>query len=199
MMVIDTKTKSEIRKKARLFDVVKEKVKASIHDNVRMAIDKLKTVERELLNEVEAEFAENPFADFLNGVETGTNYTDEEIKIISSSEIPQCFGPDEKAFCSLLQEIDSFKTWRKRKRINLDTVPKNLKCANTTSSTITVSWDKVDFDCYYEIELKLLSTVQDVYHSSEPEFTFRDLEPATKYTIRVRTVASQLSSQKNLE
>lgn len=195
-MAVDERTKCEIRKKARLFDSVKERARLKIQDSVKVAIEKLKAAERELLDEVEIEFGENPFAALLNSIESGNKYTDEEINSILSNKVPQSFGPDEKAFCSLIQEIESFKTLRKNVSLlsPFDFVPKNVDVQNLTYDRISLAWDKVESgSCYYEVELKSLPTVQNIYHSSEPAFTLRDLDPATRYDIRVRAVPLQAS------
>ena len=186
-MPIDAETRGAIAKKARLFDTAKNKIEERIKEDVQTAIRKVQSAERELLEEVEIEFGENPFSYFLSV----DDHTEEEIESILSKEIPSNFGPSEESFFSLLKEIESFKSWeRKTKRMLLDLIPQNLKCTDVTWNTITVSWDAFDLssDPFYEIELRSSST-KNVYHSTKTQYTFTGLKPETDYHIRVRTIS----------
>ena len=188
-MPIDAETRGAVAKKGRLFDAAKNKIEERIRSNVRMAIGKLQSAERELLDEVEIEFGENPFSYFLSV----DDHTEEEVQSILSKEIPRNFGPSEESFCSLLKEIESFKSWeRKTKRMLLDLIPQNLKCADITWDSIIISWGcvKFDSDSLFEIELRSSAT-KTVYHSTKMEYTFTGLKSGTKYHIRVRTITSQ--------
>ena len=192
-MPINAKTRGEIEKKARLFEARKARITERIQENIRVAVDKLRSAEKELLDEVEIEFGQNPFAEFLGN---NNDPTDEELKEILGMEVPRSFGPDEESFYTLCKEIDSFKSWQeKRKRMCIDPlqmIPKNLKCGNITSNSATLTWDNVECDCIYEIGLKSPTLPEEViYNSFEPQFALQDLEPETKYVIRVRTVTSQ--------
>ena len=195
MVAIDAKTRAVLMKKERLFDATKSRTKERIMENVRMAIEKLQAAERELLDDVDIEFGENPFADFLSNE---GDHTEEEVRSILSKEIPSNFGPSEESFCSLLKEIESFRSWQKKKKNEekispFKLIPQNLRCTSLTSSSATLMWDKVDCDCIYEIGLKAVSLGSDemVYNSFEPTLTLHDLEQETKYFIHVRTVTSQ--------
>ena len=194
-MAVDIVTLSEIKKKARLYNTTRDQIKARIEENVKVAIEKLKEAEKELLDEVEIEFGENVFATLLESIEYGKEFTDEEIKAVLCSEVPDEFGPSEESFCSLCKEIGSFKEWRVMKEeeegINYyELIPKNLKLESGT-----LSWDKVDCDCFYEIEMKTMkwgssstTTTKRSYRSTEPKYTFykNRYEDETCY-VRVRT------------
>ena len=53
---MDAKTRQEIEKKAEQYEAAKNKIKERIEENVRIAIEKLKDAERELLDEVDSVF-----------------------------------------------------------------------------------------------------------------------------------------------
>ena len=194
MVVLDKETLKAIEKKAKLYDAAKDRIISRIRGNIAIAIEKLKATEKELLSEMEIEFDENPFSEFLGY----DNHTDEEVKAILEKEVPYDFGPGEEAFCSLCKEIESFKTWRKEKEEEeeekktspFDLIPKNLKCTNVTSDTISLLWDDVNCDCFYEVEVKSLPTVQNIYHSFESKLTLCEVKPETEYYVRVRSVIS---------
>ena len=196
-MAVDIVTLSEIKKKARLYNTTRDQIKARIEENVKVAIEKLKEAEKELLDEVEIEFGENVFATLLESIEYGKEFTDEEIKAVLCSEVPDEFGPSEESFCSLCKEIESFKEWRVKKEEEeeekgidyYELVPKNFKVEANN-----LSWDKVDCDCFYEIELKgmrwtngVMSSVTYFYRSTEPKYTFI-LARGEYFYSRVRTV-----------
>ena len=185
-MPIDAETRRAIEKKARLFDAAKSRVEERIKSNVKVAIEKLQSAERELLDEVEIEFGENPFSSFLSNEE---DHTEEEIRSILSKEIPSNFGPSEESFRSLLKEIESFKSWETKKVNPFDLIPQNLKCTNVTWNTITVTWNTPNSDSipFYEIELRT-SGSKSVYHTTQTQHTFTGLKPETDYHIRVCTV-----------
>ena len=105
MDAISTKTIQEIEEKAKQYDAAKERIKEKIEENVRIAIEKLKDAEKELLDEVDAEFCETPFLEFLGG----GNYTEDDAKEIMNKELLRDFGPDEESFKSLSKEIESLK------------------------------------------------------------------------------------------
>ena len=189
-MPIDAETRGAVVKKARLFDAAKNKIEERIRSNVRMAIGKLQSAERELLDEVEIEFGENPFSYFLSV----DDHTEGEIESILSKEIPRNFGPSEESFFSLCREIESFKSWEKKMTLT-DLIPQNLRYTDVTWDTITVLWDAFDLDSisFYEIELRSSST-KNVYHSAKTQYTFSGLDSGTKYHICVRAISSQNSN-----
>ena len=113
-MAVDAETKREIEKQAKLYDAAKEEVITRIQDNTETAIKKLKSAEKTLLVEVEAEFGENPFKEFLTKIDSGSTLADAEVKNILDRRIPKSIGPSEEAFRSLLCEIESFKSWREK-------------------------------------------------------------------------------------
>ena len=199
-MPIDIATRSELEKKAREHDTTKVRIISAIRKNVQFAIDRLKTAEEDLINEVNTEFGENIFRMLLDSINAGNCHTDEEINKIMSRDVAKDFGPDGYSFSSLLEEIESFKSWRKRSKKDtplncFELIPKNLRCSDVASDSITIAWDKVDCDCFYEIETKSLSTVKSIYHSSETEYTISGLNPSTEYFIRVRTIVLQSTRQ----
>lgn len=112
-MPIDTKTRNEIVKKARMFDVAKEQATTKIKENVSIAIEKLISVEKELLDDVAIEFGSNPFSEFL----AREHRTDDELEDILSTEVPIYSGLDGEMFESLLKEIDSFRPRKPKKGI----------------------------------------------------------------------------------
>ena len=191
-MSFDARTLCELRKRARLYDSTKERVKERISRNINVAVEKLKAVEKALLDDVDIEFGENPFLELLGSIESGSKHcTNEEVKAILEMSVSSDFGPDEDSFCALFKEIESFKDWEKRKRGKIsciDLIPQNIKCTSIRCNSMTLSWDDVKCECFYEIELKSLNGIKNIYHSFKPECTLQDLEPSTKYHIRVRIV-----------
>ena len=207
-MCFDARTLCELRKGARLYDATKERVKERISRNINVAVEKLKAVEKALLDDADIEFGENPFSELLGSIESGSKHcTNEEVKTILEMSAPSDFGPDEDSFCALFKEIESFKDWRRKnistrnektkakggenevdKQILVALVPRNIRCVNIRSDSMSLFWDDVKCECFYEIELKSLNAIERTYHSLKPECTLHDLEPSTKYHIRVRTV-----------
>ena len=196
-MVVGIATLNEIKKKAMQCDAAKKQIMTRIEENVRMAIEKLKAAEKELLDEVEIEFGENIFASLLASINSGNDHTDEEIKTILSRDVSSDFGPDEESFCSLCKEIESFKAWRvKEEGINyIELIPKNIKLKKTRNEyggeDVSLSWNKVEADCFYEIELETIrdgsSTIKKYFRSTEPKLNLTNLDPRTSYYVRVRT------------
>lgn len=114
-MNIDEETREEIERKSRLYDAAKKRIVSRIQESVQLAVNKLKNAERELLDEVEAELGENPFAKLLESIDSGSRPTEARVKGILSREIPNEFGPDEDSFCSLYRGIEVFKFWRRKR------------------------------------------------------------------------------------
>lgn len=65
-------------------------------------------------------------------------------------------------------------------------VPENIR-AEATDTTITLYWDAVEAAKYYEININGGSK-KNIY---ETEYTFKDLKPNTKYSIRIRTAGEK--------
>ena len=191
-MTFDESTRAEIEKKAKLFDLTKERAASQIKDNIRTAIDKLRAAEKELLAEVELEFGKNPFAAFLASANAPT---DDEVKKVLSKPVPQEFGPSEDSFCSLVKEIESFKSWKKKKELScFDLIPQKLRCSWATCDAFSLSWDAVTgcgCEYFYKVKVKS-STSTETYNSQTPELTVRGLEPETAYTVRVRAVTTKI-------
>lgn len=189
-MVIDEETRNEINKKAELFVEKGEYVKRRINEEIESIIKKLKSVENELIREVEIEFGKNIYAEVLNSIDSNSCLTDDKIKSVLSKEIPNDFGPDVSFFNSLREKIDSLRLWKEKKDVlnPFDLVPKNLEKISASHDSISVRWDKVNYGCYYEIELKSLSSVKEKYVTLKPEYVFSELKSGTDYHIRVRTV-----------
>ena len=183
---MDAKTRKEIQKKAELHETTKKKIKERIEENIGNAIKNVEEAKSELLDEVDAEFGENPFAEFLAGADSEEGHTGPEAKKILAKKIPQHFGPDDGSFKSLYKEIDSLNEWRKKPN-PVHLVPKNITVKNATLDTISVSWDKVKCDCYYEIELRS-GKQRNEYRTFESEYTFRGIKSGVDYEVKVRTV-----------
>lgn len=92
-MVVDAKTKGEIEKQAKLYNAAKERAKKNIRDNIESVINKLRTTESLLLEEVDAEFGDNPFEKLLTEIGSGNHPADEEVRNTLEKGIPKDFGP----------------------------------------------------------------------------------------------------------
>ena len=184
-MDIDDKLKGELEKRAQLFDEAVNHIKDRIQEKLSAAREKLKIIEKDLMEEVEAEFSDNPFSSFLSE----SNHTDAEIRSILSVKIPDSFGPDEEAYNSLFKEIKSLKSWREYIGLS-EFIPKNVKCTSVGENSATIAWDHADLFCTYGIELKSPSSTRK-YHTLDSEYTLCELEPETEYQVRVRTLTSQ--------
>ena len=139
-MAVDAETRGEIERQARLYDVEKKRVVTRIQDNVRMAKEKLEAAERELLEEVEAEFGENPFERLLAKIDSENPPTDAEVKGVLDRGVPKDFGPSEESFRSLLKEIEAFKSWREKvvEKPSI-TAPSNVRVQSATQDSITLT------------------------------------------------------------
>ena len=112
-MVIDEETVERIEKQAKLYDAKKGRIISKIQGNIGTAIEKLRAAERDLLDEVEIEFGENPFAKLLDSIYSENPPTEAKVKSVLAKGIPKDFGPSEESFFSLCREIEAFKSWRK--------------------------------------------------------------------------------------
>ena len=184
---MDAKTRGEIEKQAELYETAKRTIKKKIVDGIRVAIEKLEATERELLEEVEAEFGENPFFEFL-GVE---NHTEDEAKNILRREIPQAFGPDEGSFESLRKDIESFKEWRK-KPDQAHLVPNGVTLKEASWDKISLSWNAVEGAKFYLVEAD-----DEIFWApgTSNTFTKADLLPDTEHSFRVRAVRGNKMSE----
>lgn len=193
--MINPITLREIEDSAASFASTKERVVAKIKKNVAMAMEKLRTVEKELLDQVEDEFGVNPFEGLLNDIRSGINYPEDSIRSLLNNSFPTEFGPSERSFRSICKEIESLKSWEgpSEKRPCLDLVPKNIRYSNVTSSRFSILWDGVEEDCIYEVEIKSPIGPEITYSSCKPEYTFSGLEPNTEYKVRVRTIGESAS------
>lgn len=199
-MAIDDKVRKEIVKKAELFVHKGDQIKKVIEKEINVLIKRLEETKIELIEEVENEFNKNIYADLLVNIESDDSLTNDEVKSILSKEIPNNFGPTVSSFISLRKEIDSLRLWREKKieesKLNsFDLIPKNLIFTSTTYDSISIRWDKVDCECYYEIELKSLSlpSLKERRVSLKTEYTFSELNSGSKYQIRVRAIALKIN------
>ncbi len=112
---MDPRTRSELVNKAELYDAAKDRIMRKIQDNVGMAIEKLRAVERELLYEVEIELGENPFAKLLGISNSDIPPPPGIVAKVLAKKIPEDFGPNEELFSSLHREIEALKSWRKER------------------------------------------------------------------------------------
>ena len=131
---MDAKTRQEIEKKAGQYETTKNKIKERIEENFRIAIEKLEVTKNVLLDEVEAEFGENPIAKFLGG----EDHTEDDVKEILSKKIPHDFCLDEDSFKSLRKEIESLKAWRNQPKPE-QLIPKKVAVKEATWDSISVS------------------------------------------------------------
>ena len=192
-MAVDAKTRGEIEKQARLYEATKRKIVSRIQDNVRVAIEKLKAAERDLLEEVEAELGENPFANLLAEIDSGNTPTDAEVRSILDKGIPQDFGPSEESFLSLLREIEGFKSWRAKKEEKPSvSAPSNVSVESTTQDSITLAWNDDWRASSYQVEMDGGKSLDRVTTNS---FTKRGLLPDTEHTFKVRAVRGNSVSE----
>ena len=206
-MMIDTKTVSELGKKAELFDKEKEKTHRRIHSYIDEAIKKLEITRSNLLGEMEVEFTVNPFSEFLSKFNSNENTTDDEIQFIKSVEIPTDFGPTKESFLTLCDEIETFESWRDKSKKKKkkgegeqtwsDLIPKNIKCTKISCGSVSISWDAIDEDFSYEVKVEPSPPVRNRYCSDKAELTLHELEQNTKYTICVRSM-DFLSNRKSM-
>ena len=153
-MAVDAKTRGEIEKQARLYEAAKGKIVSRIQDNVRMAKEKLDAAERELLEEVEIELGENPFAKLLVKINSGNPPTGAEVRSVLGKGIPKDFGPSEESFLSLLREIEAFKSWRVKKEEKPGVAASsNVRVESTTQDSITLAWNDDWRAKSYQIEV----------------------------------------------
>lgn len=191
-MSVDARTRSEVEKKAKLFEAAKERISSRIDSNITIAIQKLEAARKDLLKEVEIEFGTNPFADFL----TRDSHTEEEVKGIMAQEVPNSFGPSADSFAALLGDIESIQAWHNEVYPNsFDMIPKGLKFVGASSDMVTIAWDPIKHSgCYYEVEIAS-SSGEAVYHTVEPKYSFTGLEATTEYSTRVRAIVPNKTGQ----
>ena len=182
LSAMDEKTKKEIEKKAKKYEAAKDKIKERIKENVRIAKEKLTIAEEELLKEVEAEFGQNPFNDFLSS----EGHTEDGAKKILKKKIPHGFGPDKESFKSLFKEIESLKEWRKKPKPK-QLIPKNVAVKEATLDMISISWDAVEGAKNYQVEV---DGGKEVFWEpgTSNTFTKAGLSQNTEHTFRVRTI-----------
>ena len=181
MYAIDAKTRQEIEKKAEQYEAAKKKIKERIEENVRIVIEKLEITKSVLLDEVDSEFDENPFAKFLGG----EGHTEDDMKEILIKKIPHNFGPDEESFKSIRKEIKSLREWKKKPKPE-QLIPKNVAVKEARLDSISVSWDTVEGAKNYLVEVD----DDEVFWrpGTSSTFTKRGLLPDTEHSFRVRVV-----------
>ena len=190
---MDAKTIGEIKKQARLFDAVKEKIVSRIKNNVEMAIKKLDLAEKVLLKEVEIEFDENPFAELLAEIDSGNPPTDAEVRSVLDKGVPQDFGPSEESFLSLCREIEAFKSWRVKKEEKPSVAaPSNVRVESTTQDSITLAWNDDWRAMSYQIEVDGGKSLERVLTNI---FTTGSLLSDTEHAFRVRSVRGDSVSE----
>ena len=179
-MAVDAETKKEIKRQAGLYEIAKEEAIRRIQDNVRVAKEKLKAAEIELLDEVEVVFDENPFEELLTKLESENPPTDAEVRSVLARGVPKEFGPSEESYRSLLEEIEAFKSWREK----AISVPFNVRVTGTTRDSITLTWDAVYRASLYQIEVDGSNSVL----STTNAFTKTEFLADTEHNFRVRAV-----------
>ena len=192
-MVVDAKTIGEIEKQDRLYEAAKGKIISRIKNNVEMAIKKLDLAGRELLEEVEIEFGENPFAKLLEKINSRNPPTDAEVRSVLDKRAPQDFGPSEKAFYSLLEEIEAFKSWRVKKAEKPSSAaPSNIRTEYITRDSISLAWDDDWRATSYQVEVNGSKSLERVLTNI---YTTGGLLPGTEYTFRIRSVRGDSVSE----
>ena len=188
VMVVGAETRKEIKRQARLYAAEKDKVITRIQDNVDMAIKKLKAAERELMEEVEIEFDENPFEVLLTKIDSENPPTDAEVKSALAKGVPKDFGPSEESFRSLLKEIEAFKLWREK----VASTPRNVSVQSATQDSITLTWNAVEGASFYQIEVDGGKSLERALTNT---FTKRGLPAETEHSFRVRAVRGSSVSE----
>ena len=188
--MIDPEQRSEIEKKAELFDSEEKRLASLINDGFRATMEKLEAARKELHEKVQAGFSENPYSKLLASLESGASPTKEEIDTLLAQDLPRPLGQNEDLFSRLWKEIESLNNWegKSEEEKAAELIPKNVRCIKAYQNALFLSWDPVMCNCRYEVELKSLSQVSDLYQSFEPKTVLCGLKPGTSYKIRVRTV-----------
>lgn len=175
-MSIDLITINKIKKKAKEFAFKGEQMQKRISGEIDSIIKALEETKNELIDQVAIEFSTNIYAELLSSIESGNHHADNEIKSILSKEIPNDFGPSTDLFTSLHKGVESLRLWKDKKEIKLnpfDLIPNNLRFVSTTHNSISISWNKINCECYYEVELES-PTSQKMYQSQKTEYIFLD-------------------------
>ena len=191
-MSVDAVTKLEIEKRAKLFDAAKEGATARIESNFKTAMERLELAKKELLRKAEIEFKRNPFSEFLSR----EKHTDDEVKSILAQDVPSSFVPSKGAFATLINDIESLCAWPDEVCLNsFELIPQGLKSTVVSFDTISIVWSPVSHKLgHYEVEVVTPSHVN-TYHTKEPMYTVRGLEPTTLYRLRVRMVVPNESGR----
>ena len=152
-MAVDAETRRRIERQAKLYEAAKDEAITRIQGNVRVAIEKLKAAEKTLMNEVSAEFGENPFEELLVKISSENPPTDAEVRRALARGIPKDIGPSEESFCSLVKEIEAFKSWRaKAEKPSVPTLS-SISVQSVTQDSITLTWDAAEGASSYQIEV----------------------------------------------
>lgn len=191
-MGIDPNVLAELTKREKTFNLEKEKAINSIRKNIGDAIEELRAAEKQMLQEVEIEFNDNPYTTFLKQIKSKKPPSDDDIKKIMDLPMPIDFGPSNDSYLSLLREIKSYKSWKKQssdsQKMSLyDLIPKNFK-SDVTYNSIALTWDKVDCD-YYVVEIEYPKQVK--YNVKEPQIEISGLESGAEYSIYVSAIIPQ--------
>lgn len=192
--------RSVVEEKASQYNATVERVLAKVA-SIRAGISRLKAEEDDLLSKVDIELGGgNPFSEFLARVDSGNVPTAEERDAIVSKSVPLDFGPSERSFHSMCEEIGRFGPHKREEGKDGDAPDpvnlalKNLRSVSASISSISVLWDKPEWEdeeessYFYEIELSVQPSEKHFFHTSRPEYTFRNLRAATEYAVRVRVV-----------
>lgn len=134
----------------------------------------------------------------LDNIDNGKKPTDDDInEVLLFPDDPEDFEPNEESFKSLMEEIKLFKTYNQTEKKKLITErgkytlssilpPQNIKATNIKSDSITITWDKPEYECSYIVKLQSFfsnSTITE--ETSNLTFTFENLNPQTEYTISI--------------
>ena len=125
--------------------------------------------------------------DLLSKIDLENPPTDAEVREVLEKEIPQFFGPSEESFYSLCREIESFKSWRAKKKEEkpIIPVPSNISANAVTQDSITLTWDDDWRASSYQIEVDGSKILERFFVNT---FSKGGLFPDTEHTFRVRAL-----------
>lgn len=191
-------TRRTLERKSREFEVNMEMSRARIVEGIRIAQDKLRRVETELLSKLEAFFGSNVYSEYLTRLESDEPNSLEEATSIATTPVPANFGPDEKAFGKLYDEISRL-AHKTTAQAPVPSAPKNLAARgvgkNEFYDGMSLSWSGVDpavtdgVECVrYKVHVVNEHKMARVYDSAGTSCVFQNLKHGVTYGISVRCI-----------